>query len=345
VVSALHRLAAGTLLALAALASITAQAAVGLAQLPARGDDGPVTLFYPSSAAAGPVVRGTSHFQLAWQGAPVRGNGRLVVLSHGSGGSPWVHADLATRLAEAGFMVAVPEHRGDNWHDHADAGPASWKQRPGEVSRAIDAVAADARFAPLVATDRVGVWGMSAGGHTALTLAGGRWSPAALMKHCDAHLDDDFPSCVGLALQLKGDLLDGPKKALARFAIHRRLADPSWYTHTDPRVAAIVAEVPFAVDFDPASLAQPRMPLGLVRAGRDAWLAPRHHIDGVIRACARCELLADLPTAGHGSLMSPPPPLSGAAEALLRDPPGFDRALVAPVYARVAAFFQQHLLP
>lgn len=339
----LRRLAA--LLALA-LAAAGADAAVGLTELPTQGDDGPVTVFYPTKDVPGPVVRGPFHFQLAWHGAPARGNGRLVVVSHGSGGAPWTHAALASRLAEAGFTVALPEHRGDNWHDHADVGPASWKRRPGEVSRAIDAVAADARLAPLLKLDRVGVFGMSAGGHTALTLAGGRWSPAALMKHCDAHLDDDFPSCVGLALQLRGDFLDGPKKSVARFAIHHKLDDATWYTHTDPRVAAIVAEVPFAVDFDPASLAHPRMPLGLVRNGRDAWLAPAFHVTRVLQACAGCTLVSDLPTAGHGSLMEPPPPgLTGAAAALLNDPPGFDRALVKTAHARIVAFFVQHLLP
>ena len=45
------------------------------------------------------------------------------------------------------------------------------------ASRAIDVVSHDARFAPLLALDRVGMYGMSAGGHTALSLAGGRWSP------------------------------------------------------------------------------------------------------------------------------------------------------------------------
>jgi predicted dienelactone hydrolase len=54
-----------------------------------------------------------------------------------------------------GFVVAVPEHRGDNVKDQSAAGPESWRRRPAEVSRAIDAVGADARFKPLLALDRV----------------------------------------------------------------------------------------------------------------------------------------------------------------------------------------------
>lgn len=57
-------------------------------------------------------------------------------------------------------VVAIPEHRGDNWHETDDAGPESWKRRPKEISRAIDAVSRAARFGPLVNTDKVGVHGV-----------------------------------------------------------------------------------------------------------------------------------------------------------------------------------------
>jgi len=53
------------------------------------------------------------------------------------------------------------------------------------------------------------MYGMSAGGHTALTLAGGRWSPARFTKHCEAHIAEDFAACVGLATQLRGNFLEG----------------------------------------------------------------------------------------------------------------------------------------
>jgi predicted dienelactone hydrolase len=331
---------------LAVLTAIAAQAQVGLRELPGLSGDGPVTVFYPSDAPVQTTVRGPFTLQVAPDAAPVRGNGRLVVLSHGSGGSPWIYSDFAIRLVQAGFVVALPEHQGDNWRDLSKVGPRSWKRRPLEVSRAIDVIGADPQLAPLVRLDRVGMWGMSAGGHTALTLAGGRWSPSALRDHCEAHLDDDFPSCVGLALELKGNWADGLKKSVARFFIGFLLDDTQWYSHTDPRIAAIVAEVPFAVDFDPASLARPAVPLGLVRNGQDAWLKPTYHVDRVLKACANCTVVLDLPTAGHGSLMSPPPPdLSGQVARLLADPPEFDRAQVPQAYERIARYFLQHLQP
>lgn len=335
---ALLRFGGAVLLALAAAAAMSAaRAATGVMQLPGREGDLPVTVFYPTAAPATTVQRGPFTLQLAPQAAPVRGNGRLVVVSHGTGGSAWPHADLAMQLVDAGFVVAVADHRGDNWQDQSDAGPASWKRRPLEISRAIDAVAADARLAPLLALDRVGVFGMSAGGHTALTLAGGRWSPAALRAHCEAHFAADRAACTPPVLLQEGKVPEEPS--------HRRLDDTQWYRHRDARVAAIVAYVPFTAGFDLESLAQPPVPLGIVRSGRDAWLAPAFHASAVLQACRSCELVADLPTAGHGALLSPQPPLPGPIAALLGDPPGFDRALVPAVHARISGFFRKNLLP
>lgn len=328
-----------------ALLSVLAHASVGLTQIDGLQDDGPVTVFYPSTSDAAPVERGPFTLSLAADGAPLRGNGRLVVLSHGSGGAPWVHAHLAQRLVDAGFIVAVPEHQGDNWRDAGKVGPESWQRRPAEVSRAIDAVAHDTRFAALLSLDRVGMYGMSAGGHTALTLVGGRWSPSVLLKHCEAHLSEDFQTCVGLATRLRGDVLDGVKKLVALSVIRYRMSDTTWYTHEEPRIKAVVADVPFAADFDLQSLARPRVALGFVIAGQDIWLPPRFHARAVLDACTGCEVVADLPTAGHGSLLSPQPPRrSGLLAELLGDPPGFDRSAVPAAHGAIVEFFRRHLV-
>lgn len=320
--------------------------ATGLTEIAGRDGDGPVTVFYPSSGSPAPLKRGPFTLTAAWQGTPVRGNGRLIVVSHGSGGSPWVHADLARALVEAGFVVAMPEHQGDNYRDTSDIGPPSWKRRPVEISRAIDKVAADPRFAALLATDKVGVYGMSAGGHAALTLAGGRWSAVRMARHCDAYIAADFQSCVGLATQLRGDAFDNIKIWTALAVIRWRLSDASWQSFRDPRVAASVAAVPYAADFDMLSFGKPPVPLGLVTVGQDRWLVPRFHSGAVLQACAPCERVADIPGGGHGALLSPlPPTLTGLAAELLGDPPGFDRKVLPDVDRKIAAFFRKHLLP
>jgi len=307
---------------------------------------GPITVFYPSSGAAQSVQRGPFPLQVAWNGEPEAGNGRLIVISHGSAASPWVYSDLARTLVDAGFVVALPEHFADNYKDASEIGPPSWQRRPLEISHAIDALSHDAQLSPLLQLDRVGMYGMSAGGHTALTLAGGRWSPAQLRRHCERHIAEDFQSCVGLTTHLTGGFFDQVKMWLALAVIRHKFTEESWYAYVDPRITAIVAGVPYAADFDVASLAAPAVPLGLVTAAADQWLRPQFHSEVVVQACKPCERVAEIASGGHGALLSPlPPHLTGLLAALIDDPPGFDRARIVPeVHGQVTAFFVRHLL-
>jgi hypothetical protein len=168
-----------------------------------------------------------------------------------------------------------------------------------------------------------------------------------LQAHCLAHLEEDFVTCVGPATtSLNGDSLDRIKLSLARWVIGWKLDDPSWYGHTDVRIAAVVAGVPHAAAFDLTTLASPRPPLGLITARKDVWLVPRFHGLAVVEACAGCEWLADLAEGGHAALLSPQPRREGRLAELVNDPAGFDRATEVPAMnARVVDFFKRHLLP
>ncbi|MEJ6007985.1 dienelactone hydrolase [Paucibacter sp. AS339] len=338
-------------LALLMLATLGAPAwaGMGMTEIALAGNgagSGPVTVYYSSAEAEQPQHFGPLTLSLALNAKPQRGNGRLVLISHGSGGSPWVHADLARRLVGAGFIVAMPAHQGDNYKDPGRPGPDSWALRPLEMSRAIDALAAEPRFAPLLALDKVGAYGGSAGGHTVLSLAGGRWSRAGFKQHCESHLADDFQACVGLTTRLNGDWLDALKLWAARLIIAFKFDDARPQQYVDPRIAAVVASVPAAADFDMSTLEQPSIPLGLVTARQDRWLHPQWHSDEVLKACAqRCEWLADLPQGGHGAMLSPlPPGFTGLLGHLLNDPPGFDRSSLAEVDRQITDFMQRHLL-
>lgn len=319
---------------------------LAMAQLP-QLDGGQTTVFYPTLATES--VHRQGPFDLAWaaNAVPAAGQRRLVVISHGSGGSPWVHADLARSLVAAGHVVAVPQHQGDNIDDPSSPGPDSWARRPREVSQAIDRVAGDPRLAPVLQLDAVGVFGGSAGGHTALSMAGGAWSASRFRDHCLQHMADDFSSCVGFITRLDGSWLDAPKLWLARRVIAWRFNDEQLQRHTDHRVRAVVAMVPFAADFDPASLAAPAVPLGLVTAALDVNQVPRFHAQAVLQACApRCQVLMHLANGSHGAMLSPLPPLGpGSLGAqLLGDPPGFDRQATLPRLHRcLSSFFTHHL--
>jgi len=128
--------------------------------------------------------------------------------------------------------------------------------------------------------------------------------------------------------------------------IRHKFTDESWYTYVDPRITAIVAGVPYAADFDVASLTAPAVPLGLVTAAADRWLRPQFHSEIVLQACKPCERVAEIASGGHGALLSPlPPHLTGLLAALIDDPPGFDRARIVPeVNGQITAFFVRHVL-
>lgn len=53
-----------------------------------------------------------------------RGGG-LVLISHGSGGLPFVYRSIARHLARSGFIVGLPEHPHNNRNDNC----LEWKVR------------------------------------------------------------------------------------------------------------------------------------------------------------------------------------------------------------------------
>jgi predicted dienelactone hydrolase len=309
--------------------------------LPAVGTTPEIVVFYAGVGEPGNVVRDGVRMQLGWDLPAVQFSGKrpLVVLSHGSGGNPWQLSDLAKRLVQAGFVVAAPLHPGDSSkdHDHSTLTTwTNWQMRPMHITAAIDAMSRSLRWQ--VRTDKVGVYGMSAGGHTALTMAGGKWSADNLRQHCNRHIRLDFKICSDGYGQLKGDWLDNVRIARALTSINYRMRDTTLYGHSDKRVAAVVAEVPALAEFDMKSLVSSDRAIGVVQALADQFIPPELHSGALLRACLQCVELASVPGAGHLSLLSPPVPPDASTDA-----PGFDRRVVADVHQKIVAFFVRQL--
>ena len=179
--------------ALTLMAALSAQAQVGMTTLPVQGR--PLTLVYPTEVKTHAVDLGPFQVEVAPDAALSPGRHRLIVMSHGTAGAPVADHALAAALARAGFVVAQVEHEGDNFRDHRLAGPESFRRRPVEAVQAIDALATDPTWSAQLDLSRIGVHGMSAGGVTALSLAGAQWSTLALVRHCGAHLAEDLGFC------------------------------------------------------------------------------------------------------------------------------------------------------
>ena len=344
---------AGTMLHSPALAQI------GMARL--QVGDMPENLVYPTADTAREVTLGPFVLTVAPDATPSSGPRRLVVLSHGTGGSALSDHEMAAALARAGFVVAQPQHPGDNFQDASKAGPEAWRTRPGDVTRVIDALAADPRWRTLLKLDRVGVHGMSAGGVTALSLAGAQWRLLDLVQHCLAQGETDAGFCYnGLATAEQ----QAPRRASyesargvpAAFLPAEMTALRGGRTpgpagddvRPDPRIAAVTLAVPVAALFTTDSLKRIAIPVGVVSAGQDRMLLPAFHSARVLRDVPQAVLLTDLSGAGHMDLLSPWPAAIAQAEAG-RHPrgsspePGFDPAQRAKAFAAVAEFHQRHL--
>src|SRR5262249_37290713 len=147
--------------------------------------DGPALeagIWYPSEAAPASQPIGL-YRQTVATNAAVAGRGLpLIVMSHGSGGSFADHYDTALALAEAGFVVAAVTHTGDNYRDQS--GFTRVENRPRHIKALVDYMLASWPHHDLLDPARIGMFGFSAGGFTALVMVGGIPDLALVAPYC-----------------------------------------------------------------------------------------------------------------------------------------------------------------
>src|SRR5476649_1379060 len=191
--------------------------------------------FYPSSEQAhtskleGYTVEAGADTKVAIGRFP------MLMLSHGNVGTPLALHDLATSLARKGFVVVAVIHPGDNSKDHSRLGTLSnLYGRPLQISEAITATLGDPMLAPFVDADQVGVIGYSAGGETALILAGAKPDFDRLRRYCQER-PEDRDACT-----TKGELV-----------VDRDDLQPQ----ADPRIHALMLMAPLSLMFGRHTLA------------------------------------------------------------------------------------------
>jgi predicted dienelactone hydrolase len=307
----LQRMAA-TLLA-AGVLPVAAQ--VGLQRLPLDQGRMPALLWYPTAAPAQARAMGPFTVTALPGAQPSPGRHPLVLISHGTGGNELGHAWLAQSLVAAGYLVLSVRHPGDNFQDRSGVNDASYfAERPRQLSRALDELLADARWAALIDAERVAAVGHSAGGHTVLALAGGRPDPARWLAHC---------SSAGA-----GPREDKALCALGGIGAVRPAAGPSPASPSvqDTRVRAVVVTAPMILGLEPSSLAAVQRPVHIEASGRDEVLAPVHHGQALCRTMPQATCVTT-PEAGHFASFHPVQgPLGPPGADPAFDPAGFDRA-------------------
>jgi predicted dienelactone hydrolase len=294
-----------------------------------NGQTFPVGVWYPTQARPRPTTLLGPLLMDVAPGGPIAGrNLPLVVISHGNGGGPGSHADLALALASAGYVVAAPMHAGDNYADQGAAGSVSlYSGRNRQLRDTIDYMLGAWQGHDRIDPERVGAFGMSAGGFTVLTVVGAQPDFRLVAKHCAE--SPEFV-CEVLSHAKSPLLLADTPDAGGSFV-------------TDARIkAAVVAAPGLGFSFGPHGLANVRVPVQLWSAEQD-FNVPCATNAGLIREALgpRVEFHA-VPGAGHASFLAPCGVLK--PPAICSDPGQFDRkAFHRAMNTSVVAFFDRNM--
>jgi predicted dienelactone hydrolase/intracellular septation protein A len=322
--SALLGMVAGLIL----VASSCGAGAVGFQQAAAPDPEGQpleLNIWYPSDPPA--ISRPLGLFQqFVAADAPISGSQLpLIVISHGTGGGAETHYDTALALAEAGFISVALTHTGDNWRDHAVSFTArNFIERPRQLKLTIDYMLTAWPGRDHVAAARIGAFGHSAGGFTALVAIGGNPELARLGAYCREHPDDW-----------------GCQRALARGPSGDPPA-PVW-VHDERIKAAVVAAPAAGYAFTVAGLATVAAAVQLWEAQDDRIAPNRWSADNVKANLPSPPELHIVPSADHFAFIAPRrTALAERVAEICQDPPGFD-PFHRDFNAAVVGFHQKQL--
>ena len=297
-------------------------ATVGFTQL--RGLPFDLAIWYPANAPAAPHPLELTTQTVAPDAPPVPGKHPLIVIAHGNGGSLGGHYDTALALADAGYVVAAPTFIRDNYRDHADE-LKLWT-RPPQVTAAIDAVLARWSGHHAVDPARIGIFGFSAGGFTALVAIGGRPDFSKLDPYCRAKPRE-------FVCTLQKQHPDEPP----------RPAHINWVA--DPRIrAAVIAAPALGFTFGRAGLAGIHVPVLLWAAGNDHVLPVADNAEAVRDALPTPPEYRVLPGAEHFEFLAPCSPALARIAPPICANHGIDRAAFHRTFnAVMVRFFDAHL--
>lgn len=322
----------GGLVAAALLTALRTEHPVGFQVVRATGADGksfPIAVWYPTDARPRPTtLLGPRLMDVAADG-PIRGqNLPLVVISHGSGGGPGSHADLALALASAGYVAAAPMHAGDNHSDQSAVGSESWlSDRNQELRATVDQMLRSWQGRDRIDPQQVGAFGFSAGGFTVLTAIGAQPDLRTIATHCRE--SSEF-AC---------ELL---RKANSPLLKPETSSDAGAFL-PDARIkAAVIAAPGLGFTFAPDRSSSISVPVQLWSADQDAKVPYASNTRLVREALGPRAEFHSVPGADHFSFLAPcgllrPP-------GICADPGDFDRkAFHASMNATIVAFFDAHL--
>ena len=244
----------------------------------------------------------------------------LIVVSHGRTGNFAGHHDTDEVLADAGFIVAAINHAGDTGSDLSRTDDLSiYVQRPNDIKRLIDFMLGGSLLASHIDRERVGLFGFSRGGYTALAVIGANPDWANVTDRCK---------------EIKNHVCDQV----------RAKEFPGSVTH-DWRIKAAVIADPLTVFFTDKSFGDIKIPVQLWASEFGGDGVQPHSVDIVDKNLATKHEYHVVPNSGHFAFLAPcPPALVAALPYICKDAGDFDRAAFHKQFnADALAFFQAQL--
>lgn len=280
-------------------------------------DDITYAQIFPSKAAKdAPIKTGSEKYP-------------LIVMSHGSkvgrGNLEW----LARDLASVGYIVAAPDHHGDDsfLSSSSEATFAMWR-RPGDLTVVIDSLLQEPTFKDRIDTTHIGAAGHSSGGYAVISLAGGIFDPEAMLAECQK---PGAPAQCAMFADLKlediDDIAEGTK------------------SHKDARIIAGLALAPAGgPGFDATGLAPVSIPIHIAASKQDELATYDSNAKFFADTITGAELTS-FETGGH-FIFLPTCNTIGTfvAEMVCADDDGVDREQIhADTRVLARAFFGKHL--
>ncbi|MFD2170504.1 alpha/beta hydrolase family protein [Tumebacillus lipolyticus] len=248
-------------------------------------------VMYPTDRPEQAEQLGPYVLEVARDAELLEGEFPLVLISHGTGGSPLVYRTLARHLARNGFIVGMPEHLYNNRDDNRLEGTVqNLEYRPRHLRLAIDWFFEHEGFSRKIIPEAVSVIGHSLGGYTALAAAGG--------------IPTSFPQ----------ESSDGQSRIIEVVPDHR--------------IKSLVLLAPASVWFRAeGALRAVNLPILMLDAENDPYTPP-FHAQIIIGGVADPNKIqyTTVENAGHFSFLSPfPKSMITPSFPPSQDPPGFDR--------------------
>ncbi|MBV7518643.1 serine aminopeptidase domain-containing protein [Ensifer sp. ENS12] len=278
-----------------------------------RGRDLSVTVWYPAAAGGETTLVGDNRIfkgtEAARNAPSLPGPFPLVVVSHGSGGRVQAMSWLATALAEAGFIVAGPNHPGTTSGDSTPANTPKLWERTADLSAVIDKLTGTGEWNKAIDADRIAVLGFSLGGSTAMEMSGARADLDAYVRYCDSYKKWDCAWFSGG----KGYVDDTP---VAVEKLDLRTIDKARFeqSNLDRRIkAAVLVDPGLAQAYSEKSLKKIEIPMHFINLG-SAETIPLAVASKPLAALTPKGSYAAVAGADHFSFL--PECKDGAAEAL-----------------------------